>query len=246
MKSKPTVALQLWSVNKVIPADVKGTLKKIAAMGYQGVECAGHYNLSGKEWKAMLAECGLTCVGSHVGLGLFEGDKFEETVAINRELGTDRLIVPGGDLSDMPNLIDRLNAAHARAKSAGMRSGFHNHSKEFETVEGRTKLDMIFSSTPQDFLVQIDIGWAAHAGQDLPALLRKYAKRIETVHVKEFSKSNPTAVVGAGDIQWPPLFALLEKETPIQAYVIEQEQYAVGAMESAKECLDNMKKMGRA
>jgi sugar phosphate isomerase/epimerase len=246
MKSKPIVALQLWSVNKVIPTDVRGTLRKIAAMGYQGVECAGYYNLSGPEWKAALQETGLTCVGSHVGLALFEGDKFEETVAINRALGTDRLIVPGGDLSDMPKFIDRLNAAHAKAKSVGMRSGFHNHHREFETVNGVTKLDMIFAATPQDFLVQIDIGWAAHAHQDLAALLHKYASRIETVHVKESCAADPTAPVGSGDVQWPPLFALLEKEARLQAYVIEHEQHAAGPLESVQACIDGMKRMQRA
>lgn len=243
--SKLTVALQLWSVNQVIPKDVKGTLKKIAEMGYKGIETAGYYGLSGKELKAMLNEFGLVCVGSHVGIDLLEGDKFDQTVAINKDLGTDRLIVPGADLSNMPKLLERLNVAHAKAKKVGMRVGFHNHTKEFEMVDGKTKFDMIFSQTPQDFLVQVDIGWATHAGQDVPALLRKYAKRIETVHVKEFSQEKKCVVVGEGDIKWPALFDLMEKETVIKAYVIEQEQHTVGPMESVKGCFDNMRKMGR-
>jgi sugar phosphate isomerase/epimerase len=245
MKKKPIVALQLWSVHQVIAADVRGTLKKIAAMGYQGIECAGNYNLSGKEFKGMLDECGLVCTGAHVGLGLLEGEKFEATVAIYRELGTDRLIVPSADLSDMPKLLDRLNAAYARAKTVGMRTGFHNHAREFEVVDGQTHFDRIFAGMPADFMVQLDIGWAASAGQDVSALVRKYAGRIESVHVKEFSRSQPEAAVGNGDIRWQPLFEQMEKETRVDAYIIEQEQYAVGPMESVKECLDNMRKMGR-
>ncbi|MBA4387610.1 MAG: hypothetical protein C0404_06485 [Verrucomicrobia bacterium] len=245
LKTKPTVALQLWSVNQVIPKDVRGTLKKIAGMGYKGIECAGYYGLSGKDIRGMLDEFGMVCVGSHVGLDLLEGDKFEQTVATNKALGTDRLIVPGADLSNMPKLIERLNAAHVKAKAAGMRVGFHNHTKEFELVDGKTKFDMIFSQTPADFLMQVDIGWAYHAAQDVPALLRKYAKRLETVHVKEFSKEKKCVVVGAGDIKWPPLFELMEKETAIKTYVIEQEQFTVGPMESVKECFDNMRKMGQ-
>ena len=51
--------------------------------------------------------------------------------------------------------------------------------------------------------------------------------------------------MGAGDVKWPPIFELLEKEAPIQAYVIEQEKYMAGPMESVKECADYMKKVGR-
>jgi sugar phosphate isomerase/epimerase len=141
--------------------------------------------------------------------------------------------------------IDRMNAIHAKVKAAGMRAGFHNHKKEFDVVDGKTIFDHIFSNTPDDFLCQIDIGWAAAAGQDVPALLRKYAKRIETVHVKEFKPETPQAVVGEGTVNWPPLMTIMEKETSVKYYVVEQEQYSIGPMESAKACIDNIRKMGR-
>ncbi len=84
-----------------------------------------------------------------------------------------------------------------------MRVGFHNHKNEFELENGMSKFDRIFSGTPNDFLVQLDIGWAAAAGQDVPAILRNYARRIETVHVKEFSEENPKAAVGEGSVDGP-------------------------------------------
>lgn len=246
MSDKPVVALQLWSVRMVMEKDVKGTLKKIAGMGYRGIEFAGYYGLSGKEIRGMLDESGLVCAGSHVGLDLLDGEKFEQTVAMNKTLGTDRLIVPGADLSDMPKLVNRLNTVHTKAKAAGMRVGFHNHMKEFELVDGKTKFDIIFSGTPEDFLVQLDIGWAFSAGQDISAILRKYSSRIETVHVKESSKSAPDAVVGEGDIKWPALFDLMEKDTAVKVYIVEQEKYAAGPVESVESCIKNMRSMGRA
>ena len=60
-----------------------------------------------------------------------------------------------------------------------------------------TKFDRIFSSTPEDFLVQLDIGWATCAGQDVPAILRRYAKRLESVHVKEFHPYDGFILTGA-------------------------------------------------
>lgn len=244
-KQKIPVAIQLYSLRSVIPQDVPGSLKKLAKMGYKGVEFAGYYDLPAETLRKMLDDNGLGCAGCHMGLDALEGPNFEKTVAFQKTLGNDRLIVPGADLNDLAKTIERLNAAHARAKTVGMRVGFHNHTGEFAMADGMTKFDKIFSSTPKDFLVQLDIGWAACAGQDVPAILRKYSKRVETVHVKEFSKSNDKAAVGEGDVQWPALFDIMEKETSVKWYIVEQEQYVVGPMESVKTGLDNIRKMGR-
>ncbi len=244
-KAKIPVAIQLYSLRDVMPKDVPGTLQQVAAMGYQGVEFAGYYGLDGAALRALLDANGLRCAGSHVGLDALEKDAFENTVAINKALGNDRLIVPGVDLNDLSRTIDRLNAAHARAKAAGMRVGFHNHTREFDVVDGMTKFDRIFAGTPADFLVQLDIGWAAAAKQDVAALLRKYSRRIETVHVKEYSSDNSKAAVGEGSVDWAPVFDLIEKKTATQWYIVEQEEYAAGPMESVKTCIDNMRALGR-
>lgn len=242
---KIPVAIQLYSLRDVAPADVAGTLRKVADMGYEGVEFAGYYGLDSGELATMLSDCGLRCAGAHVGLNDLEGDAFEKTVAMIKALGSDRLIVPCADLDDLPKTIERLNDAHTRAKAAGMRVGYHNHTKEFDLVDGVTKFDKLFSETPADLLVQLDIGWAVCAGQDVPAILRQYADRIETVHVKEFSEGNAEAAVGEGSVDWSSTFDVLEKETAIKWYVVEQEQFEVGPMESAKTCIDNIRKLGR-
>lgn len=244
-EKKIPVAIQLYSVRDVMATDVAGNLRRLAGMGYAGVEFAGYYDLSGKELKTLLDDAGLGCAGAHVGMQLLEGDAFDSTVKTNRELGNNRLIIPSADLNELDKTIDRMNAIHQRAKECGMQTGFHNHTKEFETVDGVTKFERIFSQTPDDFLVQLDIGWATAAGQDVAALLRKYAHRIKTVHVKEFNADNPAAVVGEGQVDWPAVMSLLEQETEIEWYVVEQERFAVGPMESAQNCIQNIRGMGR-
>ena len=94
-------------------------------------------------------------------------------------------------------------------------------------------------------VVQVDIGWATAAGQDVPALLRKYAPRIETVHVKEFKPDDPAAPVGEETVNWPAVMDLLEAETAVQRYIVEQEQFRVGPLQSAQACIENIRKMGR-
>ena len=135
------VAVQLYSLRTVAPKDVAGTLRAVAEMGYTGVELAGYYDLSGEQLRRMLDDCGLRCAGAHVGLNALEGEAFDRTVALHQALGNDRLIVPSADLTNLEPLIARLNAAHARARQHGMRVGFHNHTNEFELLDGKTKLD---------------------------------------------------------------------------------------------------------
>ncbi len=214
-------------------------------MGYEAVEFAGYYGLDGATLAGMLNDAGLTCAGAHTGMDQLEGDALAETVEINKAVGNDRLIIPGADLSDVNAAIARMNTIHEQVKAAGMKLGFHNHTGEFEMVDGKTIFDHIFEGTADDFLAQVDIGWAQAAGQDVPALLRKYANRIETVHVKEYKPDTPQAVVGEGAVDWPSVMSIMEDEMNVQCYVVEQEQYEVGPMESAKGCIDNIRKMGR-
>ncbi len=45
------VGLQLYSVREDLEKDFEGTLKKVKAMGYEGVEFAGLYGHSAQEMK---------------------------------------------------------------------------------------------------------------------------------------------------------------------------------------------------
>ena len=243
---KIPVALQLYSIRDMIEDDIPGRLKELADMGYEGVEFAGFYGLAPAELRKMIDDCGLKCAGSHTGLATLAPDQIEATGAMNEALDNDRLIVPGGLCSDdMQASVAQAMDIYGRCKAVGMRTGFHNHHQEFELVDGKTKLDHLFENTPDDFLVQCDIGWAVAAGADVPAFLRKYAGRVETVHVKEHDEENRAAPVGEGSVDWPTVFDILENETVCKWYIVEQEAYAVNSMESARDCINNIRKMGR-
>ncbi len=237
------VAIQLYSVRGVIAEDVPGTLSKLAEMGYDGVEFAGDYGLPAETLRSMLDENGLRCAGAHCGLAALEGESLAGTVAAQKILGNDRLIIPSAPLDDLDDIIARMNRIHAAAKEHGMRAGYHNHTKEFVAQDGVIPFERIFEETASDFLVQVDIGWTSAAGQDVQAILRRYAERIETVHVKEFKPEDPTAAVGQGMIDWIPIMDLLESETAVAWYVVEQEQYRVGPLESARDCIDYLRRI---
>jgi sugar phosphate isomerase/epimerase len=106
------VALQLYSLNKWIPAQDKDgkvalakALKKIAEIGFEGVEFAGYYGATPAELKAMLADAGLVAVGTHVGNdrygfnvkeNKFDAEVLKKTLDFETAYGNTLVICPGG------------------------------------------------------------------------------------------------------------------------------------------------------
>ncbi len=106
------IALQLYSLNKWIPAQDKvgkvalaKALKKIAEIGFEGVEFAGYYGATPAELKAMLTDAGLVAVGTHVGNdrygfnvkeNKFDAEVLKKTLDFETAYGNTLVICPGG------------------------------------------------------------------------------------------------------------------------------------------------------
>src|SRR3982751_1760276 len=70
-KTPPAVGLQLFTFFDTIDADVQGTLKKIADIGYKEIESAfsrkgGYYGMNAKGFSSMLNDLGLSWKSHHV------------------------------------------------------------------------------------------------------------------------------------------------------------------------------------
>ncbi len=185
------LSVQLWSVKDEVSEDIKGTLKQLADMGFEGVELAGNLGeFSGdpKAFKAYLDSLGLRISGAHVGVDQFSDENFASTVELYRTLDVDRLIVPMDARAWDPDGIDALIADLTRiAKQLepyGMKTGYHNHHREFDEFKGTTFWDYLAENTPDEVLLQLDVGWTYFAGKDPAAVLARYRDRIETVHFK--------------------------------------------------------------
>ena len=62
------VALQLYSVRNEMEKDFEGTIRKVAALGYQGVEFAGLFDHTAQQVKEICAAAGVEPVSAHVPL----------------------------------------------------------------------------------------------------------------------------------------------------------------------------------
>lgn len=251
MSSRIPIALQLYSVRDDCAGDLSLTLQAVAQMGYEGVEFAGYYDRTAEELRDMCEDLGLKVAGTHTGINTLLGDALTKTVEFNKVLGNPYLIVPG--LSEeyrssgqaWRDTAKLFNDIAEKIADQGMATGYHNHTGEFESLDGEIPWDIFGSNTRADVVMQIDIGHALRAGADPVAYIERYAGRAKLVHLKEYSATNDKANVGEGDIPWEAVFHACETVGGTEWYIVEQESYAYPPIECAERCITNLRKMGK-
>lgn len=245
------IALQLYSVREDCQKDFAGTLKAVAAMGYQGVEFAGNYGPSVKETRKMLDDLGLKVAGAHIGLEALLEDELERTVEFHQMLGNQFLIVAGlpeerrSSKAAWRETALLFNEIAMQLEGFRMKTGYHNHTIEFVPVGGDRPWDIFFGNTRADVVMQVDTGNALHGGVDPVPLLQKYPGRALTVHLKEDSKTNDKALIGEGDVRWRDVFSLCETSGGTMWYIVEQETYPYPPLECVERCLRALRDMGK-
>ena len=110
--AKLPIGLQLYSIREECKADMLGTLEKVKAMGYDGVEFAGYFDYSIADIRKKLDDLGLPCCGTHTASNLLEDDKIEATIEVNLALGCPYVIVPGLPV-EMRNTVEACKATAA-------------------------------------------------------------------------------------------------------------------------------------
>ncbi len=249
---KIPVGLQLYSVRKECEKDFVGTVAAVAKMGYQGVEFAGYYNYDAKDLRKLLDDNGLKCCGTHTQLDTLLGDQFEKTIEYNKILGNKYLIVPWlaeekrRTVQDWIGLAKLFNELADKAKPHGMLVGYHNHTFEYQPLEGQLPWDVFAQNTNQNVILQFDSGNAGEGGAETLPFLKKYPGRTVTIHLKEFSKTNKKAILGEGDVPWTEVFKVCETIGGTEWYIIEEEKDVYPPLQCVEMCLQNFKKINKS
>ncbi|HPC77854.1 MAG TPA: sugar phosphate isomerase/epimerase, partial [bacterium] len=92
MNLKP-IALQMYTVRDYSEKNFIETVKKVAEIGYKGIELAGTYGVKSDELKQILDSLDLKVCGSHIPIDLLEKD-FDNIVKFNLELGNKNIVCP--------------------------------------------------------------------------------------------------------------------------------------------------------
>jgi len=202
---KNKIALQVYSVRDQMQEDFYGTLKKVKAFGYSGVEFAGLYGNDPLEVKKMCEEIGLVPISAHVPFVELMG-KMEETIDCYAKLGVKFVVIPYLTEEYRPGqpgfqeVIDGAKVLGQKLNEKGITLGYHNHDFEFIKIDGEYALDILYKEVGPELLqTQIDTCWVNIGGEDPAEYVKKYAGRTPIVHLKDFvgSKSdNMYALIG--------------------------------------------------
>lgn len=253
MSKKPfPIGIQLYTVRDACQADFKGTLKALAAMGYDAVEFAFVYGgLQPQELADFLKSLKLKTAGMHVTLDDIanpSSDSYRYAAALNTPCLTTSLA--GEVAKDWVGTVKKVDQAGKVALSKGITFTYHNHAQELALIpeaKGKTALDYMRENTnAQAVQFELDTYWIKKGGQDPVATIRNFKGRAKQIHLKDMDPKDSTfAEVGTGLMDLPAIFKAAG-EAGAEWVIVEQDTCKRPPIESAKISIDNLKKAGLA
>jgi len=265
------IGLQLYSVRQMMHTDYEGTLKKVSSLGYQEVEAAGYFNHTPQQVKDAMSAAGLHLVSSHHSAPDLVKD-FDTILDFEKQVGVQYIIcsfpgfkdpsrVKGKSFSSLLDAFtlddykwnaDQFNHWGEKAKAAGLKFGYHNHTMEFQPKDGVVPLDeMIRLTDPSLVTFELDCGWVVVGGANPIDYIKRYPTRISMLHVKDFKRTEkpatiaappPAAQLGQGTQNYRPIFQAA-RAGQIKHYFVEQEAFDIPPFEALKIDADYMKKL---
>lgn len=258
--SKPNqkVGLQLYSLRDLISKDVRGTLKKVADIGFREVETYGYspangfWGLNIREFRKLLKSYDLKSPSGHYDFDPYLRDDKIDSLKSNIEaakgIGQKYLTVPflnpalRTNLDSYKVLAEKLNRAAILTRAAGLQLVYHNHDFEFIDFKGTSGYDILLRETdPSDMKFELDIYWTVKAGKNPLALFEKNPGRFIMWHVKDMDKVDKSYTeVGSGSINYTEIFAKA-KLSGMKHYFIEQDVIKIDPYVSIAQSLQYLK-----
>ncbi|MFJ3405617.1 discoidin domain-containing protein [Promicromonospora sp. NPDC090134] len=217
------------------PETIDRVLGEVANAGFTNVEPFSQpYSMPVDEYKAILDRHGLEVSSSH---GSTDWDTWPDTVDYAVALGQD--YIGTGGMAGSYGTYEEALATAAYVNRLGQYAHengankivLHNHQSEFttryphpETGEMVSAWQVIEENTdPRYVTFQLDVGWAADAGIDVPAWIEEYGDRIELLHVKDAVNVDAEGdmrqvALGTGDIDLRAIIAAAEPYVEYYTY----------------------------
>ena len=164
-RKKKSIGLQLYSIGGDMSADAAQALRQISEMGYSTAETASYgdgkfYGRTPAEFRKMAEDLGIAVTGAHIARELDKNDMqgcmdwWKQACDAQAAVGGKTIVMPyfpvGSTLADLQDYCDYFNRVGEIANAAGLRFGYHNHSHEFNKIEGQVIEDYMIENTDPD------------------------------------------------------------------------------------------------
>lgn len=203
---KQVPGIQLYTVRASMAADVPGTLRAIAGIGYKEVEFAGFGDHSPQQVRGLLDDLELKSPSSHVDAVIVRDDPLsliEMATAIGNDYLTIAWLNPDDrqSLDDYKRWAETFNHAGEVCRENGLRLAYHNHDFEFMSLGGQVPFDILLDETDPALVdFELDFFWVRKAGQDIVQVLNKSPDRFTMAHIKDMDEQGDMTDVGTGVI----------------------------------------------
>ena len=217
------IGCQTWPVREMIAKDFPGTIKQLAAAGFQTIELcspvgyadsgfAGLAKYSGAELRKILGDAGVTCVSSHFTIIELRENQ-EARIAWAKDVGLQQMIVPSLDgpakptVDDVKRAADEYNKMAELSSKAGIQQGLHNEDFEISTVNGRRTYDVLLELLDPNLVkFQFQVSTISR-GYEAAEYFTKYPGRFFSMHVQGWSaQTKKIAPVGQDSLDWKKIF----------------------------------------
>src|SRR6267378_740073 len=231
------IGCQTWPVREMIAKDFPGTIKQLAAAGFQTVELcspvgyadsgfAGLAKCNGTELRKILSDAGVTCVSSHFGIKELR-DNQEGRIAWAKDAGLKQMIEPSLDgppnptVDDVKRAADEYNKMGELAAKAGIQQGLHNEDFELSVVDGKRTYDLLLGLLDPKFVqFQFQVSTISD-GYDAAEYFTKYPGRFFSMHVQGWSAvAKKVMPVGQDTLDWKKIFTAA-KAGGVKNYFVE-------------------------
>ena len=224
MRTLPAVGLQLYTLASAMESDFEGTIRKVAAVGYAEAEFAGYFERDPSDVRALLDDVGLTAPAAHISIEMLKADLSGVLVAA-KTIGHRYIVCPylAEDQRSILQYRDHarfFNEVGMACQEAGMQFAYHNHDFEFFETDGIIPYDLLLAETdPQLVMMELDLYWIKKGGQDALRYFAAHAGRFPLCHVKDMAEDGSITTVGAGTIDFAPIFAQSEQAGLLHFFV---------------------------
>jgi sugar phosphate isomerase/epimerase len=231
------IGCQTWPVREIIAKDFPGTIKQLAAAGFQTIELcspvgyadsgfAGLAKYTGAELRRILGDAGVSCVSSHFGIAELRKNQGDR-IAWAKDVGLTQMIVPSLDGPEKPTMDDVKRAAEEYNKmgeqsaKAGIQQGLHNEDFELSMVDGKRTYDVLFDLLDRKLVrFQFQVSTISR-GYEAAEYFTKYPGRFISMHVQGWSgETKKIMPVGQDTLDWKKIFAAA-KTGGIKNYFVE-------------------------
>lgn len=188
---KPEITVQLYSVREEAKADYEGTIRAIAAMGFNNVEPAGFPGSTVAKAAKLFKELGLKAPSCHGPLPV--GENKNQIIEDALTLGHKYIFTgcPANFQADFKTeatiraTAERYCEAAIFAAKHGIQVGYHNHDWDLASIHGKPGYQIFLENTPETVLWEADLFWVTRAGLDPVKFIKEIGVRGKVLHFKD-------------------------------------------------------------